>query len=349
MSKSKSRACLAAVAVLMVVGAVATMSTGCDSSLPRWPWWTAEDSTAVRSELTSWRGYLNAASILAGTIDSDSGWNARLVQADSSSETGDTLYKFGHVLTLSFAATDSGHTDVFEFGPSVDTLEMSDTFCFVSYYDSMENCQARISFDSLWVVGYTPDTQIVGSPPETLISYELSYAELRGYDSPQSAGKNYAWKAFRGLHLPKDGADYSLSRTTGFEVTLPDAEEAPDVRHVILVRPGQTDTVFDRPTSDVRGLMNLHSLDTLYRFEQGSEVHVIVELRTTDPVMFFAGTAGNWWDITDGPDLGDGTITMADTGYQHIFVQVLPTASMFYRDADHYGTFWAIPIRVTGP
>ena len=345
MNKSKSHACLAVVAAFIVMGAVATMSTGCDS----WPWWTAEDSTAVRNELMSWREYLNAAGILSGTLDSDSGWNTRLVQADSSSETGDTLYKFGHVLALSFAVTDSGHADVFEFGPSVDTLEMSDTFCFVSYYDSMEGCRVNIGFDSLWVVGYTPDTQIVGSPPETLISYELSYAELRGYDSPQSAAKSYAWKAFRGLHLPKDGTGYTLTRVTGFELTLPDAEEAPDVRHVILIRPGQTDTVFDRPTSDVRGLMNLHSLDTLYEFERGSEVHVIVELRTTDPVLFFAGTAGSWRNITAGPNLGDGTITMTDTGYQHVFVQVLPTASVFYRDVDHGGTLWAIPVRVAGP
>jgi len=335
---------------LALGGLVFLLFVGCGTLPPApWPWWTSEDSAAVQVALDEWRGTLNAANSLDGFRASPEGWQTQLASRDSTSETGDTLYKFGHILSLSYAVTDSGHADVLEFGPSVDTLEMTDTFCFVSYYDSMVDCHLTFEYDSLWVIGYEPDTEIVGSPPETLVAWNLSYAELRGFDSPQQATKSYAWKAFRGLHLPKDGPDYMLTRMTGFEVHIPSAEDAPDVSRVIMTRPGGTDTVFDRPTEDIRGLMNLHALDSLYHFEQGTEVQLRVELRTTDEALFFAGVGGDWSDITAGATLGEGPVTMSDTGYQHIFVEVLPTGMMYYPDADHYVTVWAIPVRVEAP
>ena len=140
-----------------------------------------------------------------------------------------------------------------------------------------------------------------------------------------------------------------LGISTGALYPTP-TEEAPDIARVIITRPGQTDTLFDRPTEDLRGLMNLRSVDSLLTFEPGEQIQLRVELRTTDPALFLAGVDGAWADITAGDVLGDGTVIMpSDTGYHHLNVEVLPTAGAYYRDEVHGVALWAIPVRVVGP
>ncbi|MFO7676142.1 MAG: hypothetical protein R6X12_07510 [bacterium] len=335
--------------LLLATGFV-LLAGGCSADLPRWPWWSAADSAAVRSALADWRDYLDAGRNFEGTVASGPGWSSRLVGADSLSATGDTLYKLRRIVAVSYEATDSGHADVLEFGPSVDTIEMSDTFCFVSWYDSMAGCRLVVGYDSLWVVGYRPDTTIQGEPPETLVTWRASYSAGRGFDAPRQATKPHAWKAFRGLHLPKEPGvtSYHLERLTGVEVTVPGGEDAPDVAHVILYRPGRSDTFFDRPRADGRGLMNLRALDSLHTFEPGEEVRVVVGLRSADAALFFAGVGGEWRDITAGATTGDGTVAFRDTGYQHVNIQVLPVGRLFYPEAGHAANVWAIPVRVVG-
>lgn len=342
---------LPAQCAVLAVMALGFLMSGCTSDLPRWPWWTAADSAAVRSALADWRDYLDAGRGLVGVVSTDSGWLSRLVGSDSLSATGDTLYKLRHVTAISYEVVDSGHVDVLEFGPSVDTLPMSDTFCFVSYYDSMVNCRVHIDYDSIWVVGYRPDTTVQGEPPETLVTWRASYSGRRGFGGPQRATKEYAWKAFRGLHLPKDPGvtGYRLERLTGCEITVPNSEDAPDIAHVILYRPGLSDTFFDRPRVDGRGLMNLRALDSLSLFSRGEEVRVVVELRGGEAALFFAGVGGDWRDITVGAMVGDGSIVFPDTGYQHVLVQVLPIGRLFYPGAGHAANSWAVPVRVREP
>ncbi len=353
--KSRQFRCgVRAAPVLLALAMTLALFTGCGTEPPpRWPWWTSEDTAAVEAELARWRPTFNANQLLAGGLDE--GFRTGLVFADSSSSTGDTLYKFAHVRSVTFAPTDSGHRDIFQFERANDTLPMADTFCQVTYYDTMAACQAVFEYDSLWVVGFRPDTQVSGTPPETTITFQPSYTELRSFDPPATVTKAYGWAATRKLFLQRDTMPdttyYQLTRTTGASVFVPTSADAPGITRVVLTRPGQADTFFYTARVDGRGLFNLRSTDSLYQVRRGEEIGIAVATSTpadtgVDKNRFFVGVEGAKTDITAGARAGAGTLSFGTTGYQHIYVEVLPLSNLAYPDADYAGTVWAIPVQV---
>jgi len=341
-------------AALVVCAVLLALLAGCGTEPPpRWPWWTSEDTAAVDRELAVWRPLFNANRSLAGALEQ--GYRPDLLFADSTSATGETLYKFAHVRSVTFVPTDSGHRNVYQFERANDTLAMTDTFCQVPYYDTMAACQAVFEYDSLWVVGFRPDTQISGSPPETTITFKPSYTALRTFDPPATATKTYGWSATRVLFLQRDTMPdttyYHLTRTTGASAFVPTSADAPGISRVILSRPGQIDTFFYSARLDGKGLFNLRSIDSLYTVQKGQEIGVVVATSTpadtgADKNRFFLGVAGTRTDITVGARSGQGTFSFSDTGYQHVFVEVLPMSNIAYPAGEYTGTIWAIPVRV---
>lgn len=339
----------------MLAAGLMAFLAGCGTEPPpRWPWWTAEDSTAVETELSGWKHALNPTVGISGRADGM--WRGQLRLADSTSENGDTLYKFARLLSVDVQLEDSGHTNVLQFGVTADTLPMKDTFCEVSYRDSSLVARVSFEYDSLWVVGFRPDTQISGSPPETTIIYRPSYTELRGFDVPRQ--KQFAWTSMRKLFLTKDTAkakiSYTLKKLTGFAVYIPTSTEAPSINRVIFSKPGGVDTVFYLPRQDGRGLYNLKTPQSLYTVTVGEQVTLAVTTTTpadtsVDKNRFFLVAGGRTRDITANARRGEGTFAFQDTGYQHVYVRVLPLSNLLYPKAAFKGTVWAIPVRAINP
>jgi len=290
------------------------------------------------------------------------GLSAALNYQDSMSRTGDTIYKFAHVLRAWVEPWGSVHDstwDSYQFGVTVDTVAMNDTFCEVAYRDSMTACRVAFEYDSLWVVGFKPDTLIdtTRTPPETTIVPRVSYTEKRGFPVAETAVKSYAWSAMRKLFLRLDTTSvsrrYRLVKTTGFAVYTPTTEEAPAITQLIMSRPGSDDTFFYAPRKDGRGLYNLRPLDSLYTVHPGEPVTVTVLTSTpTDTTVeknrFYLTFRDAKTDITVNAQTGQGQIVFAasDTGFKHVYVEVLPFANLLYRSAGYLSTVWALPVRV---
>ncbi len=174
--------------------------------LPTWPWWTREDTVAVERALLPWRDFLTPVKALTDTYRVN--LSVRLTYQDSSSRTGDTLYKIAHIISAWVEPNDSIHINIYQFGVTVDTLVMEDTFCQVIYRDSMSVCRLHIEYDSLWVVGFRPDTLIdtTKTPPETTIVQKVSYVEMRGFADIQQTTKTYDWATNRWLFLLRENS-----------------------------------------------------------------------------------------------------------------------------------------------
>ncbi len=337
-----------------LVGAFLFVFSGCGTEPPPpWPWWTTQDSTAVETELAGWKDVLDPTAGIAGLVADT--WRGQIRLADSTSEKGDTLYKFARLLSVEIEVESAGHANVMQFGVTVDTLPMKDTFCEVTYRDSSLLTRARFTYDSLWVIGFRPDTQISGSPPETTIIYRPSYTERRGFAIPQTAVKTFAWTAMRKVFLVrdtlKDTLFYTLRKLTGVAAYVPSATDAPNINRVIFSRLGGIDTVFYAPRQDGRGLYNLKEPASLYTVAAGERVTVAVT--TTTPVdtavdknRFFLIVSGRAKDITLNARRGEGSFAFADTGLQHVYVRVVPLSNLLYPTVKYTGTFWAIPVRV---
>ncbi len=324
---------------------------------PRWPWWTQEDSIATERALLPWRDFLNPFKVLTDTYRL--GFTIGLTYQDSSSRTGDTIYKIAHIIRAWVGPTDSIHINIYQFGVTVDTIVMKDTFCQVIYRDSMSACRLHMEYDSLWVVGFRPDTLVdtTKTPPETTVVQKVSYVEKRGFPTVQQATKIYAWATNRWLFLPRerslDTFFYSLAKISGGYANIPNAEESPQITRVILSRPGQVDTIFYSPRKDGRGLANLRWLDSLYQVRVNEELLLTVIAGTpqdtiADKNRFFLTISGNKNDITQTALRGVGVVrfTTADTGYQHIYIEALPYTNLFYPFAPYTGTLWVIPVKV---
>ncbi len=342
--------------VLIFFGGILLLGCG-RTAPPIWPWWTAEDSAAVREALKPWRAFLNSSYITGDTFRL--GFSVGLNYQDSSSRTGDTLYKFAHIIRAWIEPGDSVHQDIYQFGVTVDTVTMADTFCQVIYQDSMSGCRLQVEYDTLWVVGFRPDTIVdtTKSPPETTIVQRVSYVERRGFSEIQQAVKSYNWGSRRWLFLRRDTLPetlyYSLIKISGGYVRIPNAEGSPQISRVIFSKPGQVDTIFYSPRSDGKGLTNLRSVDSLYLVRVGEEITVSVVTSTpqdtvADKNRFFVMISQKKQDITIGAKEGKGVcrFSAADTGYQHIYIEVLPATNLLYPDAPYNGTVWMIPVRV---
>jgi hypothetical protein len=314
---------------------------------PDWQWWRSADSAAVQAELAAWRGFFDAGRALANRVEL--GLSAGLSHADSTSSTGATLYKFAHLISFEPAPGDTRHADDLHFGVAVDTVTMTDTFCQVDYWDSLATCRAKFTYDSLWVVTFYPDTQ-----PDSTIVWRVLSSDLVGDSAPRETTKTYDWAARRVVFLPKDSgaAVYHVRRVTGFWAHVPSSQDAPGVTNVVLTRPGHIDTIFSRVDSGrQRGLYNLKSVDSLYTIQPGEQVGITVNTSTPDDTTvdrnrFFLSAGATRADITSGPRQGTGSFSLPDTGYQHVFIEVVPQSSLLYRDAIHKSAVWAIPLRV---
>ena len=359
MCSSRLSAGRLAVFALAAGGFIVALVAGCGTEPPaRWPWWAEEDSAAVRAELGRWRAVFDAAPAMSGALMT--AWRVGLNSTDSTSATGDTIYKFAGLLSFALSVEDSGHADIYQFGVTVDTVAMSDTFCEVTYRDSALTARAWFEYDSLWVVGFKPDTLVdtTVTPPETTVVYRPSYTELRGFEAPQRAEKVFSWSAMRKLFLSHDripdDVSYELTKTTGFASYVPTSEDAPSILRILLSRPGRVDTVFYSPREDGRGLYNLRFLDSLYTVAPDEQVGITVTTSTppdtsTEKNRFFLSCAGVKTEITADARRGSGTFSFADTGYSHVYVEVAPLSNLLYPDAEYSGTVWAIPVRVTNP
>lgn len=324
---------------------------------PRWPWWTAEDTMAVENALKPWRGFLNFFELIQDTYRVD--LHLGLTYQDSSSRTGDTIYKIAHLLRAWIVPIDSIHVNVYQFGVTVDTISMTDTFCQVIYRDSMSSCQFHFEFDSLWVVGFRPDTIVdtTKTPPETTIVQRVSYVEKRGFPTERQGVKSYGWAANRWVFLHRDTVPetlyYYLVKVSGGYTNIPTAEESPQISMVILGKPGRVDTIYYPPRLDGKGLTNLKHLDSLYEMRVDEDIDVTVVTSSpqdtvADKNRFFLTTGGWKQDITVEAKRGVGRVRFSnsDTGYQHIYIEVIPYSNLLYLGAEYKGCAWAIPVRV---
>jgi hypothetical protein len=313
---------------------------------PNWQWWRSADTTGVRTELANWRGFLNANRALSNPVGVD--LSVRLSAADSTSTTGATLYKFAHLISVQPASAESLQADELHFGVAVDTVAMTDTFCQVDYWDSLKTDSCRFAYDSLWVVTFHPDTQ-----PDSSVIWRVTSSDLVGFPSAQETVKTFDWAARHVVFMPKDSgaASYHVRRVTGFAAFVPSSQDAPSIANVVLSRPGHVDTLFYSPRLDGRGLYNLRSIDSLYQIQPGESVGVTVNAgtpvdTTVDRNRFFLSAGGTKVDITSGSKQGTGSFSLADTGYQSVYLEVVPQSSLLYKDATHMSTIWAIPVRV---
>ncbi len=332
------------------IGAAALMLlsvVGCGTEPPpNWQWWRTADTSAVRTELASWRGFLGADKALSNPLDLN--LSVGLSAADSASTTGATKYKFAHLISVQPARAESIHADELHFGVAVDTIAMTDTFCQVDYWDSLKTAGCRFLYDSLWVVTFHPDTQ-----PDSTIVWRVTSSVKVGDSVAVETTRTFDWSARRVVFMPKDSgtAGYHVRRVTGFAAFVPSSLDAPSIANVVLSRPGHVDTLFYSPRLDGRGLYSLRSIDSLYEVQPGELVDVTVNTSTpvdtsVDRNRFFLSAGGTKVDITSGPKQGTGSFSLADTGYQSFYIEVIPVSSLLYKDATHMSTIWAIPVRV---
>jgi hypothetical protein len=320
---------------------------GCGTGPPAdWQWWRSADTAGVQTELASWRGPLDGSRALSSPVTLN--LSLGLSVADSTSTTGRMLYKFAHLISVRPEPSESVHADEYHFGVAVDTIAMTDTFCQVDYWDSLLAAGYRFSYDSLWAVTFHPDTQ-----PDSTVTWRVTSSDLVGFATPQETVKTFDWAARRVVFLPKDSgaATYHLRRLTGFAAFSPSSQDAPSVTTIVLSRPGRVDTLFYSPRTDGRGLYNLRSIDSLYEVQADEQVEVTVNTSTpvdttVDRNRFFLSVGATRTDITSGALRGAGSFSLADTGYQNVYVEVVPLSSLAYKDAAHVSTTWAIPVRV---
>ena len=347
-SQTQDRASSHRHAVCLAFGCALLLAVvGCGTEPPpNWQWWRSADTTGVRTELANWRGFLDANKALFNPVDVN--LSVGLSAADSASTTGATLYKFAHLISVQPAPAESGHADELHFGVAVDTIAMTDTFCQVNYWDSLKTAGCRFGYDSLWVVTFHPDTQ-----PDSSVVWRVTSSDRVGFASAQETTKVFDWAARRVVFLPKDSgaATYHVRRLTGFATFVPSPQDAPSIANVVLSRPGRVDTLFYLPRPDGRGLYNLRSIDSLYDVQPGERVDVTVNTSTpadttVDRNRFFLSAGGTKIDITSGSKQGTGSFSLADTGYQSVYLEVVPLSSLLYKGATHMSTIWAIPVRV---
>jgi hypothetical protein len=322
---------------------------GCGTEAPAdWQWWTNADSAAARTELATWRGVLSSIPALSDTLRLN--LSVPLSHEDSISTSGATLYKFAHLISAWAAPAESGLALEYHFGPSVDTIAMTDTFCQVAYRDTLAGSKYHFLYDSLWKVTFRPDTQ-----PDSTVVFRVSSTELVGFAAPSETTKTYDWSASRQVFMPKDTAStepkYGLTRVTGVAAYVPTAQDAPAIDYVVFSKPGQVDTFSLVQSRWEQHLYRLRPLDSLYTLFQDEQMTMTVTTTTpvdtsTDKNRFFMVIAGHKSDITAAARRAGATVSFSDTGYQHVYIEVLPLSNLLYKDAAFKSTVWAIPVRV---
>ena len=327
---------------------------------PTWPWWTAQDSNAVKQELALWRDTLNGYHLLQGqnaaVINYPLNLNVALVSSDTISRTGDSLVKIAHFLGSNFVLGDSTHIDELLFGVKNDSIETKDTFCFISYYDSTQNCICVLRYDSLWTVKFqiaSIDTSLV--PRDT--SWRVSTITKSGFTTTQEEQNTYGFKITRKMELKKDSSAtiYRMKFITGFGLYVPNSTTAPAISNVVLTKPGQSDTFRYGARLDHKGIYNPKTRDSMYTAAVGESITVTINTTTptdtiTDRNYYFVSCSSpyvsNKHNITSGARIGRGTIGFTQSGLQQLYFEVIPASALFYPFAQWKSTTWSIPINV---
>lgn len=320
---------------------------------PLWPWWTKEDSLAVQQELAKWKSVLTQTLFVYGvkTIPTLS----RVHRKDSTSITGDSLQKIQHITSVKDSLIQSFHSDSFQFGVTTDTVALTDTFCEVTFKDSLA-LFGLINYDTLWMLKYQQDTIIDTTkvPPETSYVWLLDTLEKR--PKIGDVGKYYSASAMRKLHFKKVSSEYKLNRLTGFAVFIPEPDSAPKIQYVAFSKPGKTDTFYYAPRKDLKGLYNLRHIDSLYTLKKDEPIEVTVSTTTPEDTaidrnfFFLQIMGGAKTNIsTSDPKSGTGTVRFPDTGIKHLNIEVVPASALYYPKTVYKATIWAIPVKVISP
>jgi hypothetical protein len=373
----------------MIVGIIFTiMISSCSQKeSSTWPWWTSADSIAVMSELTLWRDTLNGFHYLSGQNNASLYYPldvvVPLVSSDTISSTGDSLVKIGHFLDSSYITLgDRSHFDDLLFEVKNDTIETRDTFCFVTYKDSTQNCICVLHYDSLWTVKFYQDTLLdtIGPIIDTIIDtippqpdttfdttgylcdttfiYPLDTIIKTGSSSVLKKEIHYSLASSRKLELKKDtvATVYHLANLTGFGTYIPNSTDAPTISNVILTKTMRIDTFFYGARLDRKGIYNPKSLDSLYTIAKNETITVKITTSTpsdtvTDRNYFFVSCGLPYvtskHHITISPIIGYGKVAFSQSGLNHLYVEVIPASALFYPYAQWKSTTWAIPVRVT--
>ncbi len=323
---------------------------------PPWPWWTAQDSLAVLSELALWRDSINGFHFLkkasGDTLMRNIEISIPLASEDLVSRTGDSLIKIAHLLGCYEKIGDSLHIDEMIFGVKVDTLQTKDTFCFVTYKDSTRNCIAALRFDSLWTVKFRIDTILTNVTPWETI-WELDTFYKRGFAYPEEEEKKYHFTTVRKLELRKEKFQtvYKLKYLTGFTMYLPSSAEAPKVKFVAFIRPERSDTFYAFSSSGRLGVMNLKLKDSIFRISKNELVNVkILADSSADNNYFFMSyglpNVSSKYNITKSSGTGQTTVSFSSEGLKHLYFEVIPGSNLYYPSSLWKSTTWAIPINV---
>ncbi len=327
---------------------------------PAWPWWTSQDSNAVKQELTRWRDTINGYHYLQGQdatpINLPLEINVALVSADTLSRTGDSVIKIAHFLGSNYVLGDSTHIDDLLFGVKNDSIQTKDTFCFVTYSDSTQNCIGVFQYDSIWKIKFqiaSVDTTI--TPWDT--SWGVSSITKTGFTATQEEQNIFKINIMRKLELHKDSATtiYRMKYLTGFGTYVPNSTSAPAISNVVLTKPGQSDTFYYGARQDHKGIYNPKIRDSLYKAIVGEPITVTVNTTTptdtiTDRNYYFVSCGSPYvstkQNITYGAKIGQGIITFTQQGINHLNIEVIPASTLFYPFAQWKSTTWSIPIQV---
>lgn len=338
--------------VAVVISVVLVM--GCDTEQPRWPWSTSEDTAAAIAELGRWRQVFEPTGVLLDTLELN--LSVGLFAGDSSSPTGETLYKFARLLKAWYEPRTLLHSDDLFFGVTADSGARTDTFCHVrAYRDSMPECRLSFLYDSLWVVGYRPETIIdtTRRPWDTTVTYKVSSVRKQGFDQPQVLSKTFVWVVKRQMFMRKVDSVYLLEKVSGIRSTMPSIDEAPSVSWIAVMPPGRSDTFRYSATPGGRHINNLCPVDSLYPLRAGERFAIAVNAKTPDDTVadanrFYVVLGDRRTDITRNRRRGEGEVVFGagDTGYRHIYVEVLPWRNLLYPRGAYQASVWAIPVRV---
>jgi hypothetical protein len=320
----------------------------------RWPWETREDSIAVGLELSLWRDSLNGLLVIRNAnypLETNLSLSAQDTLRRSARV--DSIIKVAYLRGFSYHITERPLKTEYLFGRKNDSLEMRDTFCYVTYNDSGDVI-AVVEVDSVWIIKFLPDTVVDTTvvPPETTISYRVSQIR-KDYYSPREAEWYYSLRTKRFIELRKRNGEmkYDLKYLTGFGSYLPDNCLAPTISTLIIKKPsGEADTFRYSPQANRQGIMNLFKIDSLYSYRLGDSLELEINLSGTDNYYLFVshGKTEVWNKkyVPVSNNQARTKIAFSNLGFNHLFIEVLSESGLGYFTSPWRKTIWALPVKV---
>jgi hypothetical protein len=328
---------------------------------PDWQWWTKGDSTAVYDTLKLWRTTFNGFNFLCGQNNAQLIYpleiTVPLTSSDTISRTGTTLVKIGNFLGGYYQISDSTHIDDLLFEVKNDSIETKDTFCFITYQDTSENCIAKLRYNRLWIVHFQ-----VSAIDTTVSPWDSTWRVSSINDSLCTdtlvAEDTFHFTAMRKLELKKDSSatSYRMKYITGFTLYVPNSTDAPAVSNVVLSQLTRIDTFYSGARQDKKGIYNPKLKDSLYTIAKDESITVTINTSTpsdtaSDRNYFFVSCGTPYisakYNITSSPTKGIGKVAFSTSGIHHLYIEVIPASALFYPNAQRKSTTWSIPILVT--